>query len=63
MPLGGAKQRSVLAVLALEANRVVSTDRLIAGVWGEDAAEGVRRSLQVYVSNLRQALKEAIGAA
>ena len=62
VPLGGAKQRSVLAVLALDANRVVGTDRLIAGVWGEDAAEGVRRSLQVYVSNLRQAFQEAIGS-
>ena len=59
VPLGGAKQRSVLAVLALEANRVVSTDRLIAGVWGEDAADGARRSLQVYVSNLRLAFQEA----
>jgi DNA-binding SARP family transcriptional activator len=30
IPLGGAKQRAVLAILLLNANRVVSTDRLIA---------------------------------
>ena len=38
LPLGGAKQRAVLAMLALEANRTVSADRLIEGLWGEDAA-------------------------
>ena len=35
LPLGGPKQRAVLAILVLEANEVVSADRLIAGVWGE----------------------------
>ena len=36
--LGGAKQRAVLAMLGLEANRSVTADRLIEGLWGEDAA-------------------------
>ena len=34
-PLGGAKRRAVLAMLALHANTPVSADRLIHGLWGE----------------------------
>ena len=32
--LGGAKLRAVLAMLGLEANRAVTADRLIEGLWG-----------------------------
>ena len=56
--LAGAKQRSVLAMLALDAGEVVPTDRLLDQIWG-DAAAGARRSLQVYVSNLRKLLADA----
>jgi len=59
--IGGPKQRSVLALLAVDVGRVVSVDRLIEGVWGEEAPDGARRSLQVYVSNLRKALAPAGG--
>lgn len=52
--LGGPKQRSVLAMLALSLNRVVSTDRLIDGVWGDEAHDRAGATLQVYVSNLRK---------
>ena len=34
-PLAGAKQRALLAVLLLSANEVVSSDRLIDDLWGE----------------------------
>ena len=37
--LGGPKQRAVLAILALHANAVVSTEMLVDGVWGADASE------------------------
>jgi len=33
VPLGGPRQRAVLALLLLEANRVVSMDRLAEDVW------------------------------
>ena len=56
VPLGGPKQRAVLALLALDVGAVVSTDQLIDGVWGEDPPENAGRTLQVYVSNLRKAL-------
>src|SRR5215470_19784861 len=35
LPLGGAKQRAVLALLLLHANEVVPADRLIDDLWGE----------------------------
>jgi YVTN family beta-propeller protein len=57
LPLGGAKQRAVLAVLVLNANRVVSTDQLIDALWGERAPEGAPHTLQVYVSQLRKSLR------
>lgn len=54
--VGAAKQRALLAVLLLEANRVVSSDRLSAALWGETAPETAQKALQVYVSQLRKAL-------
>ena len=54
--LGGAKQRAVLAVLLLRANRVVSRDELIDALWGERAPVTATKALQVYVSQLRKAL-------
>ena len=35
--LGPRQQRAVLAMLALQLNRTVSTDRLIEGLWDERA--------------------------
>jgi hypothetical protein len=65
MPLGGPRQRAVLALLLLEANRVVSMDRLAEDVWGGHPPEGWVTTLQTYVSHLRQALEpdRARGAA
>ena len=56
IPLRGAKQRALLAILLLHANEVVSTDRLIDELWGERAAGAVATALQVRVSQLRKAL-------
>src|ERR671914_95262 len=38
--VGAAKQRALLAVLLLNANRVVSRDELIEALWGERAPRG-----------------------
>lgn len=57
LALGGGKQRALLAVLVLNANRVVSTDRLIDALWGERTPSGAPHTLQVYVSQLRKALR------
>ena len=54
--LGGAKHRTVLAVLLLHANEVVSADRLVDELWGEEPPNTAANALQVYVSQLRKAL-------
>jgi DNA-binding response OmpR family regulator len=38
LPLGGTKQRAVLAMLVLHANQVVSIDYLVDGLWGSGVA-------------------------
>ena len=57
LTLGGAKQQALLAVLVLNANRVISTDRLIDALWGERAPDGAAHTIQVFVSQLRKALR------
>src|SRR5262245_45995033 len=54
--LGGPRQRGLLAILVLEAGRVVPTDRLIDLLWGEDAPKTATASLQNAVGRLRRAL-------
>jgi len=56
LELGGAKQRAVLVLLALNANRPVSVDRLAAALWEDEPPESARKAIQVYVSNLRKSL-------
>jgi DNA-binding SARP family transcriptional activator len=62
VPLGGPKQRAVLALLAGEAGRVVSVDRLQEALWPDEPEAQARNLIQVYVSNLRKALAP-LGAA
>jgi YVTN family beta-propeller protein len=54
--LGGPKQRALLAMLLLEANRPVSRDRLVDGLWGPRPPPTAQRSLDSYVSRLRALL-------
>jgi DNA-binding SARP family transcriptional activator len=56
VPLGGPKQRLVLAHLLIRANRLVPADTLIEEIWGADPPDAARSSLQAYVSRLRKAL-------
>ena len=56
IPLGGPKQRLVLAHLLVRANEVVSADRLIDEVWGDEPPDAARPSLHSYVSHLRKAV-------
>jgi DNA-binding SARP family transcriptional activator len=53
---GGRRQRLVLALLVAAANRVVQVDALIDDLWGDRAPGRPRKTVQVYVSNLRRAL-------
>lgn len=56
LQLGGPKQRAVLALLLLDAGRVVSTDRLIDLLWGEQPPPTASTSLQNFISQLRKLL-------
>jgi len=56
VPLGGPKQRAVLAHLLVRANTIVPADTLIDEVWGDSPPPAARASLQSYVSNLRRAI-------
>ena len=58
--LGGSKQRSVLAMLVLRAGRVVSTEALVDGLWGDAPPATAAKSLQVYVSRLRKTLGDDV---
>jgi DNA-binding SARP family transcriptional activator len=59
VPLGGVRQRALVAILALHANRVVSGDRLVDLLWGENPPAGPMHTVQVFVSRLRRALGPA----
>ncbi len=56
VPLGGPKQRAVLAELLLHPGGVVTRERLVDAVWGEEPPESAKTSLQVYVHGLRRAV-------
>jgi DNA-binding SARP family transcriptional activator len=60
LPLGGARRRAVLALLLLDANRVVSVDRLVDGVWGDAPPSSALASLQNHLARLRQELGERL---
>src|ERR1043166_9304610 len=56
LKLVGAKQRSLLAILLLRANEVISRDALIDGLRGEKPPAGAGHSLEEHVSRLRKHL-------
>ncbi|MBW4720253.1 AAA family ATPase [Saccharothrix sp. SC076] len=56
LPLGPARQRAVLAVLAARANQVVSRHELVDALWGAEPPASVVGSLHTYVSGLRRVL-------
>ncbi len=59
--LGGSRERALLALLLLSANRVVSSERLAEDLWAGRPPEGANQALRVYMSRLRKSLREADG--
>jgi DNA-binding SARP family transcriptional activator len=55
--VGGPRQRCVLARLIAEHGRVVSADRLIEDLYGDEAPPRALAAVQSYVSHLRRALE------
>jgi predicted ATPase/DNA-binding SARP family transcriptional activator len=56
--LGGPQLRGLLALLALDAGRVVSAERLIDGLHGDHPPDGAAEALQSQVSRLRRRLRD-----
>lgn len=59
VPIGGPKQRALLALLLLSANRVVSRDRLIGELLADQSADSADHALRIQVWRLRKALGRA----
>jgi DNA-binding SARP family transcriptional activator len=56
IPLGGARQRAVLAFLLTRANEAVAVDRLIDEIWGAEPPRTAANTIQYYISQLRKLL-------
>ncbi len=56
VPVGGPKERAVLAALLLRAGSVVSSVQLATDLWGESPPRSAAKTIQTYVSHLRRAL-------
>jgi predicted ATPase/DNA-binding SARP family transcriptional activator len=56
LALGGRMPRTVLAILLLRANEVVSSDRLVEDLWAGAPPASAAKGLHVHVSRLRRAL-------
>jgi SARP family transcriptional regulator, regulator of embCAB operon len=59
----GAKRRALLAALVVSAGRTVSTERLIAELWGEHPPANAANALQAQMRRLRRTIEDAGGAA
>jgi DNA-binding SARP family transcriptional activator len=58
--VGPARQRCVLAALAVDAGRLVPAERLVGRVWGADTPRRGRATLHSYISRLRMAFAGAL---
>jgi DNA-binding SARP family transcriptional activator len=63
VPLGGVKERCLLAALAVHCGETVSTSYLADALWGEDPPRTAAKTLQNYVLRVRRALARAGGLA
>ncbi|MBB5966866.1 BTAD domain-containing putative transcriptional regulator [Planomonospora venezuelensis] len=60
--VGGPRLRALLAMLLLDAGRVVTAERLVGGLYGDAPPSGPAGALQAQVSRLRRLLGEGDGA-
>jgi len=59
IPLGGKKQRAVLALLVLNVNQWVTADRFASDLWGGNAPPGAAITVRSYLSHVRKILRSA----
>ena len=56
LKVAAGRQLALLALLLVHANRVVSTDRIIDELWGDDPPDSGAKTVAFHVSRLRDAL-------
>lgn len=61
MRLGGERQRALLALLLLHAGELVSTEKLIEHLFGDEASDGAANAVHVAISRLRRTLAGEAG--
>ena len=61
VPLGGVKERCLLAALAVHREEAVSAASLMDALWGDDPPRTATKTLQNYVLRVRRALARAGG--
>src|SRR5262245_26272356 len=52
------KQRALLAILLLNANRTLSRAQLVDALWDDNVPDSAQKMVQIHVSQLRKALPE-----
>ena len=57
LPTGPPRQRAVLGMLTMRANRAVSRDELVDAVWGQHAPASAEGGVHTYVAGLRRVLE------
>jgi ABC-type transport system substrate-binding protein/DNA-binding SARP family transcriptional activator/DNA-binding beta-propeller fold protein YncE len=57
--VGGGRQRALLALLLVHAGEIVSRDRMIEELWDGSPPSSRSKSLDVYISRLRKAFRDA----
>ena len=57
--IGGAKARALVARLLIDRGLVVSVDRLVDSLWGEEHADGSRLALRSTISRVRKRVRAA----
>jgi DNA-binding SARP family transcriptional activator len=60
LKLPGVRPRGLLALLALRAPGVVSTDEIVETLWGDEEVSGPEAALHTAVNRLRKALGEEV---
>ncbi|MEU0570230.1 BTAD domain-containing putative transcriptional regulator [Nonomuraea sp. NPDC005983] len=58
--VGGPRPRALLALLLLDAGRLVGVERLIDGQYGDDPPAGAANAIQAHVSRLRRNLPDGL---
>jgi DNA-binding SARP family transcriptional activator len=59
--VSGQKRPALLATLVVRAGRIVSMDRLIQEIWGDDQPSNAANALQAHIKRLRRLIESACG--